>query len=100
MQQNIENILVRCKSGGKSTYTNTHAIVRERPIIRAKLKQFDDKFEKRPLSVLMLSIDSISRLNLIRAMPLSAQHLYDNGWFEMQGYNKVILIYKYVVLFL
>lgn len=43
----------------------------------------------RPLSVLMLSIDSISRLNLIRALPKTAQHLYNNEWFELQGYNKV-----------
>lgn len=89
LQPDIENILVRCKSGGKATYTNTHTVVRERHAIRSKLKQFDNVYKNRPLSVLMLSIDSISRLNLIRAMPLSAQHLYDNGWFELQGYNKV-----------
>lgn len=40
-------------------------------------------------SVLMIGIDSISRLNLLRAMPNTAQHLYDNGWFEMKGYNKM-----------
>lgn len=44
---------------------------------------------ERPLSVLMLSIDSISRLNLLRAMPKTAQHMYDHGWYELQGYNKV-----------
>lgn len=43
----------------------------------------------RPLSVLMIGIDSISRLNLIRAMPNTAQYLYDTGWFELKGYNKV-----------
>lgn len=66
-----------------------HAIVRDRRDIRAKLNEFSEKDEKRPLSVLMMSIDSISRLNLIRAMPMTAQHLYDTGWFELQGYNKV-----------
>lgn len=45
--------------------------------------------EQRPLSVLMLGIDSISRLNLIRAMPHTAQHLFDTGWMELKGYNKV-----------
>lgn len=81
--------MVRCKSGGKATYTNSHAIVRDRPELRAKLNQFAEKDVKRPLSVLMMSIDSISRLNLIRAMPKTAQHMYDSGWFELQGYNKV-----------
>ncbi|KAJ6643681.1 hypothetical protein Bhyg_08646, partial [Pseudolycoriella hygida] len=85
----IEFLLVRCKSGGKATYTNTHAIVRDRPEIRETLNQYEVASEKRPLSVLMLSIDSISRLNLIRAMPMTAQHVYDTGWFELQGYNKI-----------
>lgn len=47
---------------------------------------------QRPLSVLMLGIDSVSRLNLIRAMPHTAQHLFDTGWMELKGYNKVKLI--------
>lgn len=87
----IEYILVKCKSSnGKSLYTNTHAIMRERPEVRQKLDDATQASNRtRPLSVLMMSIDSISRLNLIRAMPRTAQHFYDNGWFELQGYNKV-----------
>lgn len=85
----MEFLLVRCKSAGKAAYTNTHAIVRDRPDIRETLDQYEVESEKRPLSVLMLSIDSISRLNLLRAMPMTAQHVYDTGWFELQGYNKV-----------
>lgn len=72
-------------------YKNTHAIVREKANIRQRLNEFKEKTKDihRPLSVLILSIDSISRLNLLRAMPKTAQHLYDSGWFELQGYNKV-----------
>lgn len=108
----IEFVLIRCKAP-KENYVNTHAIIRERPAIRARLNAMvsgdtpADRPENneikestssspsgsskkpRPLSVLILSIDSISRLNLIRAMPKTAQHLYDNNWFELQGYNKV-----------
>lgn len=84
-----EFILVRCKSGEYATYTNTHAIVRQRPDIRHRLDTFAANYVQRPLSVLMMSIDSISRLNLLRAMPKTAQHMYDTGWFELQGYNKV-----------
>lgn len=86
----VEFIFVKCVSIGKTVYKNTHAIIRDRPNIRKRLTEFKEKFnDKRPLSVLMLSIDSVSRLNLIRAMPKTAQHLYDSGWFELQGYNKV-----------
>lgn len=109
----VESVLVRCKSGTKELYSNTHAIARHRPDIRRRLDAFaaqrqqkqkqkqkqerqkhraastDDETLERPLSVLMLSIDSVSRLNLLRAMPKTAQHLTDNGWHELQGYNKV-----------
>lgn len=91
LPSHIEYILVKCKSSnGKAVYNNAHAIVRERPEVRKKLDEAAQANNRtRPLSVLMLSIDSISRLNLIRAMPRTAQHLYNNGWFELQGYNKV-----------
>uniref|UniRef100_A0A182J4D0 Uncharacterized protein n=1 Tax=Anopheles atroparvus TaxID=41427 RepID=A0A182J4D0_ANOAO len=89
-------ILVRCKAGvseasksKKAIYTNTHALVRPQAAVRERMDRFKGRTEKRPLSVLMIGIDSISRLNLIRAMPHTAQHLYDTGWFELKGYNKI-----------
>lgn len=89
LEPSHEFILVRCKSGDSAIYTNTHAIMRPRPDIRERLDTFAANHVQRPLSVLMMSIDSISRLNLLRALPKTAQHMYDNGWFELQGYNKV-----------
>lgn len=72
----------------------------EKPSIRKRLsKQQADS----PISVLMLGIDSISRLNLIRAMPETRTYLKLNKWIEMKGYNKVIsfipLLQLYFVLF-
>ncbi|XP_065079826.1 uncharacterized protein LOC135702712 isoform X2 [Ochlerotatus camptorhynchus] len=94
---NVTNgVMVRCKGSvsetsktRKSVYTNVHAIVRAKPAIRERLDRYRDSYKQRPLSVLMVGIDSISRLNLIRAMPHTAQHLYDTGWFELKGYNKI-----------
>lgn len=94
---NVTNgVMVRCKGSvaektktRKSVYTNVHAFVRKKPAVQARLDQFRQSYKQRPLSVLMVGIDSISRLNLIRAMPHTAQHLYDTGWFEMKGYNKI-----------
>lgn len=89
----VEFIYVKCQVFGMiPTYRNAHAIIREKSEIRKRLDEAKIKSKKRPLSVLMLSIDSISRLNLLRAMPRTAQHVYDNGWFELQGYNKVKLL--------
>lgn len=86
----VEFIFVECKSAQKTVYENMHAIIRDKPEIRKRLTKFKEKSKNhRPLSVLMLAIDSVSRLNFIRSMPQTYLSLLDNNWFELQGYNKV-----------
>lgn len=93
-----EFVLVCCTANKgtnetRTVYTNAHALVRRRPAIQQRLEAMAVKRQAlgidRPLSVLMLGIDSVSRLNLQRTMPLTARNVLDNGWFELQGYNKV-----------
>ncbi|EDW33250.1 GL24702 [Drosophila persimilis] len=86
----VEAIIVKCISDGEQIYINGHATIPIKEAVQQRLKDRVEKKKKlRPLSVLMLGIDSISRANLIRAMPKTAQYLYDNKWFELAGYNKV-----------
>lgn len=86
----VEFIFVKCESGRQTVYKNTHTIIRDKPEVRRRLIEFKKKPKMhRPLSVLMLSIDSVSRLNFMRSMPLTHKTLIDNNWFELQGYNKV-----------
>lgn len=47
--------------------------------------------KNKPISVLLLAMDSISRLNLKRSMPKTEKYLHDNNWVELKGYSKVIL---------
>lgn len=103
---NIEFILIQCKSyskngdkkKAKTVYSNAHAIVRRKPQMQKVFDSFKTLYpKKRPLSILMMGIDSVSRLNLIRAMPTTSQHLYDTGWFELRGYNKVRQILKIIM---
>lgn len=100
LSASIEFILVQCKSShtsdverkkAKTVYSNAHAIVRRKQQMQNVFESFKTLYpnNERPLSVLMIGIDSISRLNLIRSMPMTAQYLYDGGWFELKGYNKV-----------
>lgn len=89
LQPTVENILVKCKSGGKQTYIHGHAMIPEKPEVRERLDSWKANDTAKPISVLLLGVDSISRINLIRAMPKTAQFLYDNDWFELSGYNKV-----------
>jgi len=98
LPNSAEGIIVKCDSGGHQIYINGHATIPVKEAVQQRLqkaseddlkRQEIDKSNPRPPSVLMLGIDSISRVNLIRAMPKTAQYLYDNDWFELAGYNKV-----------
>lgn len=93
LSPSIESILVQCDSNKRNVYKNGHPLINEKPKLRERLKTWKKKDTEhgrtKPPSILMIGIDSISRVNLIRAMPKTAQHLYDNDWFELSGYNKV-----------
>lgn len=95
----VESILITCcsiQSGNdtetkkQTVYTNAHSVVRRKP---EKEKIFNDfkasNPDDKPLSVLMMGIDSVSRLNMYRAMPETAEYLQREGWFELEGYTKV-----------
>lgn len=56
------------------------------------------KAARRKPSVIMFGIDSLSRINLRRTMPKVYKYLTRKGWYEMQGYNKVINIYEISVI--
>ncbi|XP_037711347.1 uncharacterized protein LOC119548270 isoform X1 [Drosophila subpulchrella] len=43
----------------------------------------------RKASVIMYGIDTVSRTNLRRMMPMIYEYLKSPGWYEMMGYNKV-----------
>ncbi|XP_023174013.2 uncharacterized protein LOC111601590 [Drosophila hydei] len=85
-----DSIIVTCQTGTEYIYLNGHPTIPERSAVRQRLENWAHKDRgKRVPSVLMIGIDSISRVNLIRAMPKTAQYLYDNDWFELAGYNKI-----------
>ena len=68
-------------------YQNAHAIIRNKEKVEWKLAKAEEAKDK--TSVFLMGIDSISRLSLIRGLPETYNHLEDNGWFEMRGYNKI-----------
>ena len=74
------------KKPGKEVYKNVHAIVPTKPHIRDKMKQSGDK--QKP-SILILGIDSVSRLNIMRTLPKTLSSLHYGGWVELKGYNKI-----------
>ena len=86
---------------GKPIYENVHAIpnpdkVRDRMLRTSSLlaaafnaTSANASALSRKLSVLMLGIDSVSRLNFMRSAPLTDRYLRDTGWIRFDGYNKM-----------
>ncbi|XP_064541698.1 uncharacterized protein LOC135430824 [Drosophila montana] len=81
--------LVECYANGKRIYTNGHATVPERGNVRRRLQKWTEERGGAAPSVLLVAMDTISRQQLMRAMPLTRQYLQYTGWFELAGYNKV-----------
>ncbi|XP_053945263.1 uncharacterized protein LOC128854859 [Anastrepha ludens] len=93
--QHIDYIITECYIGN-----NTKHVIQKDAfsfIQQPKLKSNNSNnvpatsfhLKKRKPSVLLLGIDSVSRINLRRTMPETFKYLQNNRWFEMQGYNKV-----------
>ncbi|XP_030377829.1 uncharacterized protein LOC115626587 [Scaptodrosophila lebanonensis] len=53
-----------------------------------KIEHYMLEREQKP-SVLIMGLDSVSRINFRRTMPKMFEFVNEEGWYEMQGYNKV-----------
>lgn len=78
-----EMIVVKCFDNQESLfYIDSHITVvkrlkKSKPSSRSKL------------NVLLIGLDSVSRLDMYRNMPNTVLHMHASGWVEMRGYNKV-----------
>ncbi|XP_063240484.1 uncharacterized protein LOC134541181 [Bacillus rossius redtenbacheri] len=96
LEEDTEFIYVRCFSRvifsmEVEKYRAMHAIVSRKKDVRKRLKEYEKSrgAAGRRLSVLLLGIDSCSRLNLLRTMPRTSALLRGRGWLELRGYTKV-----------
>lgn len=71
----------------KTVYENVHAILNPEKV-RDRNGSQSGNFSRK-LSVLVLGIDSVSRLNFYRAMPKTEKYLSETGWIGLKGYNKI-----------
>lgn len=67
-------------------YENIHTTFLINEDIREKMSR---THTKKQISVLLVGIDSVSRLNFIRALPKTYSYVERNGWIPLKGYNKV-----------
>lgn len=81
IQIDEEYVKVECYSNDSLIYTDLFAFV---PVRKINLAQVP-----RPLNVLIIGLDSVSRLNLHRQLPYTIKYLRKLGIVELLGYNKV-----------
>lgn len=85
LSDKFQQLIVSCYDSERVlVYENLHATV-----VRAKKRKRKGKSKKRGLNVLVVGLDSMSRLNLYRTMPRTVTHLHTHGWTELRGYTKV-----------
>ncbi|KAK0078958.1 hypothetical protein PV326_009036, partial [Microctonus aethiopoides] len=100
LPMDLETVMVSCRVNKpirtikkRIIYENIHAIVNSLKIQRSenKFASMNDKFhhDLKKMSILILGVDSVSRLNFLRSLPNTDKYLRETGWFNLKGYNKV-----------
>ncbi|XP_015185478.1 PREDICTED: uncharacterized protein LOC107071205 isoform X1 [Polistes dominula] len=104
----VDVVLVSCKTKTKkgktmTNYENVHAILNPKKVYD-RLDNLTTTTtttttnnnvttttygNSRKLSILVLGIDSVSRLNFQRSMPMTEKYLRETGWINLKGYNKM-----------
>ncbi|KAH8317387.1 hypothetical protein KR067_001603 [Drosophila pandora] len=82
--QDVEGMLVECRTADETKVLQKDAFVLIQP--QEKLRKY--RSHRKP-SLIMYGIDTVSRTNLRRTMPMIFEFLKSPGWFELKGYNKV-----------
>ncbi|XP_051166992.1 uncharacterized protein LOC127285172 [Leptopilina boulardi] len=83
-----EFIKVKCSKNNKTIYRDYHAFLPKKPNIMERIEK-RKKSHSELLSLLIIGIDSVSRLNFHRMMPKTVKTLQNLNALEMFGYNKV-----------
>ncbi|XP_030561613.1 uncharacterized protein LOC115763274 [Drosophila novamexicana] len=86
----VEGLMLQCETAeipSVKLQKDAYIFIQYRPNMNTTKPSI--KTHPRKPSVIMYGIDTLSRINLRRTMPLVYKHLQGPGWYEMQGYNKV-----------
>lgn len=87
---NVEFVKVECSRNDEVIYKDYHAFLPRKSWVEERCRQAlkTDAFKDR-LSILVVGLDSVSRLNFHRMMPKTVKALQSLGAVEMLGYTKV-----------
>ncbi|XP_014480678.1 PREDICTED: uncharacterized protein LOC106747559 [Dinoponera quadriceps] len=82
-------VKAKAKQTTKTVYENVHAVLNPEKVRDRVDHSVNQSDTPRKLSVLILGIDSVSRLNFYRTMPKTEKYLRETGWIGLKGYNKI-----------
>ncbi|EFN74161.1 hypothetical protein EAG_14073 [Camponotus floridanus] len=88
---NAEFVKVECSRNNQVTYKDYYVFLPRKPLVEERCKQAlsKNKFLEDRLSILVLGIDSVSRMNFHRMMPKTVKLLHSLNAVEMLGFTKV-----------
>ncbi|XP_022230847.2 uncharacterized protein LOC111079839 [Drosophila obscura] len=88
LDKNMSGIIAECHDG-----RNASRIIQRDAFPLVQVINKEPRTESQPSdrqpSVIMLGLDTMSRMNFRRTMPRTAEYVRQLGWFELEGYNKV-----------
>ena len=65
------------------------AFIQIKNVPKSYVVNSSDNLKFKKPNLLLLGMDTLSRMNFRRTMPNVFEYLQRNHWFELQGYNKV-----------
>ncbi|XP_017487841.1 PREDICTED: uncharacterized protein LOC108376165 [Rhagoletis zephyria] len=93
--QHIDFIITECYIGnntGKPIQKDAFSFIQQQNVALTNSSNVPAKtfyLKSRKPNVLLLGIDSLSRINFRRTMPETFKYMQSNRWFELQGFNKI-----------
>lgn len=91
LESDSDFVLVKCYNAFQFvTYMNFHTLLPHKSEVASRSQKWKSK-KRKPPSVLVFGIDTLSRLNFFRTMKRTSKTVLEdpNEWFPLEGYNKV-----------
>lgn len=85
----MTNCVIKNRKFSKKIYQDAHTNIQITNKIKNRLENLKPNLTDTPWNILIIGIDTLSRINLARAMPNTQKFLIKNSWLDFQGYNKV-----------
>lgn len=95
----VTKCIIKNRKYSKEMYEDAHSNVQVVDELSQRSKVLSQNLTNNPWNILIVGIDTLSRINLARAMPKTTKFLIKNSWMDFQGYNKVFytLLVSYIL---